>query len=1772
MGLWRKWRSAVTVVALFGAFLNQAWADDIGPRSEYARRLKNFESIQPHGDAPFGEQISAYTGDLSFTQADIVLEGKGPTISLARTTASPANSEYRITPHAFGNWMLSVPRIETLIQHDLTIPNPGSPGQQWIIANYNDPDRYARCTRFDRPMFLGPYPEAWNGMDLYIEDGGQQAVMRRATGNNLKPTMLNSQGNPIAFPAVTHDHWQIGCLENTSNGEAGEAFFVVSPDGTKYWFDYLDNVGAHTIKQMEEGVVLRQRRTLAIMYVSRIEDRFGNYLTYAYADGKLTSITASDGRKATIQWDSASPLVTSITLMPTSGQARTWQYHYINQTTEPELYEVILPDGTSRWRFEGIGNPLGSTPYPEFTECNIRTYDNSGTGYSDVTITHPSGLVGKFGRRSIVHGRSYLPSACHHAPPGVPDEFPYEEIPVLFRTPSLVRKEIYGPGVSSKVWTYKYPNAQGSTMEDACYAAGTCLATKLVEMTDPVGNVTKYLYSTRIGETEGKLLKTDYYQGASTLLRSEALIYASSAQGPYPSLLGSTMVDGGSNAAKDNRLTPLKIKTITQQGKVFKWEAKSFDVYANTIGVTRSSDLAAPNSQSDYTDYHHNLSLWAIGQVQRVRDSADGVTPGATVLQETVFDAATALPTSTYAFGQLKQSFTYYADGLLNTVKDALNHTYTFSNYKRGIAQRIDFPDTRFITASVDDFGQLTAVTDPLGNTTGYGYDVMGRMIAIDRPAGWTDTSISFAPSASPVYGLPGGHWRQTVSTGNKRTISYFDAMWRPVVVENYDAGNTSGTLSQSVTRYDGLGRTGFVSYPQRNLDPAVYNTWANPAVTPNALGTRTTYDALGRPLQVSQDAELGSPLLTQYQYLNGFQTRVTDPRLAVTTTSFQAFDRPSTDAPTIVQLPESVTTTISRDKFGKTQSITRSGPHAGGATLLTRSYVYDASHRLCRVNEPETGSSVTAYDAADNVAWSAAGMSIAGTGCGYEQVAAAARTTRSYDVMNRVTGVDYPVGTGDIAYTYDAAGNVATATAKGASSAQDVVWTYGARNTLGLPTSETLAVDGFSYTLQYGYDVQGTLRTLTYPDGRVVDYLPNALGQARQAGGYAGNVSYFPDGDIASYQYGNGITFAAQKNARALPNNLTYANSGLLYSQDLTYDANANLTNVTDLAPGTPSRSKTMGYDALNRLTSAAAPALWGTETYTYDALDNIRNITRGGVNNRFDYNALNRLTRIANAANEQTLHSYDYDSKGNVTERDGATLSFDEANRLLAYAGKGGYRYDAWARRVKRANGSGVTQSYYLYSQAGQMLFEHDLTTNKLTDYVYLGGKLVAKIAADAPIPALQAPELSNASSYTVSWTAISGATAYALEESINGGAWAQVYNGANLSWNAVGKAHGSQYAYRVRACTPSCGNYSVAVTVTVDLKPQSAPATSSPTYSDGPNYNVSWTAVAAATSYEVKQNGGAFYTGAALSKAVIGQPSGTYFYQARACNSYGCGPFGNTASTSVDLPPATAPVLSVPATNNTGSYTVSWSATTGATTYTLEESLNGGAWSVVQNSAALSWNASGKPNGNHAYRAKSCNPDGCSGYSANVVILVTYPPASAPGVSTPASSFNGSYTVSWTGVATATRYILQESFNGGAWTTRYDGAGGAYNATGHTDGSHAFRAQACNAGGCGPWSATATTQVELTPPTPVLSGYREIETEVRPPYIDWYISWSASAGATRYELDVQMMPSGTRGTTYQGPALSYHIGGHGSRTFWVRACRGVSNCSAWSGPLQL
>lgn len=799
------WLAVLAAVSctLFG----NARSEELAATMTYGENLKITQTIQPQGGAPFGEDINLYTGEVSFRNGDVVLEGTGPAISLIRESSSISNGLY--PPIPFGDWTLSIPRIETLTNAPLEALPLGAPGENWVMAAPGSPNRYARCSKIDIPYtthFLDkPW---WFGIELITETGERQPILKRLPGYTSKPTMPDPSGQ-TTYPIVTAQNWQIGCLSQTSNGQAGEGFFAVSPSGTKYWFDYLTGDRARTITENVEGFINKQPRMLGRMYVSRIEDRFGNWLSYQYTGDMLTAIIASDGRSVSIAWVPGKRLIDKITAQPAASQPRVWQYTYTELL--PSIFllsQVILPDLT-RWTFN-LHQSVSSMP-TDLSKCNIRGGLPVSSTPSTFSVSNPMGLTGSFTFRQTWHAHSYVSSSCRHATS--PPEFdPYEENPPLYFVWSLVGKEISGPGIAPQTWTYAYSPAEGSTTEDPCAATQTCMDRKWVDVIGPDGNRTRYTHGNRSNSTnDGQLLQTDAFQGAATLLRSDSYTYAAYNQGPWPASFGDSLTSIANRAL---HWMPLKTRTTSQQGVTFTWQVSSFDTFAQPTGETRSNTLGY--SRTDATAYYNDTAKWVLGQPASSTNTNTGL-----IESQTDYDS-NALPWKTYAFGKLQQTMTYNADGTLATVKDGNNNVTSFANWKRGIPQTITFADGTVKSAVVNDFGWIASVTDENAYTTSYSYDVMGRLTSTVYPGGdtpaWNTAVQTFAPEASAEFGLPAGHWKQVVSNGNARQETYFDALWRPVLERRYDAADPTGTLSEVVRRYDADGQPVFESYPTRGI------------------------------------------------------------------------------------------------------------------------------------------------------------------------------------------------------------------------------------------------------------------------------------------------------------------------------------------------------------------------------------------------------------------------------------------------------------------------------------------------------------------------------------------------------------------------------------------------------------------------------------------------------------------------------------------------------------------------------------------------------------------------------------------------------------------------------------------------------------------------------------------------------------------------------------------------------------------------------------------
>lgn len=1265
---------------------------------EYGKRIEATQRISALENGFAGESVSLYNGATSFSVTDIDVPGNSALpVRLVRRLAIELQPQDEIQPydsllHGAGNWEVEVPYMAATY--------PASMG--W---NAN------RCSGGSvPPTTMGPNGifwrvEVWQGISIHVPGRGDATALGL---NSQVP--VPSTGGPYRLTTTNRDMFD--CIPMKA-GLSGEGFRMTTTSGVRYYFDVgTTRAAAKLVKQIKPSgqlpfpVYLERNRYYLL--ASKIEDRFGNTVQFQYdASGHPTRIWSSDGRAITLVYSNGR-------LTSAISHGSTWQYQYDGSGN---LVAVVLPD-TSRWQYAYTGTLMPSAPppiYNLFKPWCQGTYSIIDDVFT-LTATHPGGAKASFQFENKRHYRSGV-HASECAQVGDPSDPSYDLlVPYYYDVMSLTQKTLSGPGLQSATWNYSYSGfAQlwGDHSQPPSYPCTTCTQSKTTTVTNPDGTSQRYLFGMVYQLNDGRLLQTDTLRADGSVIRTEASTYlsdAGAANQPFYGQYGNVL--GSAADPLTARVRPVVQTVTTEDGATFTTTVNNFDGYARVAKQTQSSSLGY--SRIVEASYYDHVGKWVLGQVALRK--INGISA-----DSTTYDAATALPLTYSHFGKLKQILAWNADGTLASVKDGNNHTTTLSNWKRGIPQSVGYADGTSESAGVNDAGWIAWVKDENGYTTNYGYDAMGRLASITYPSGddvaWNQTLLSFASVGSSEYGIPAGHWKQTIHTGNGYAVTYFDAMWRPLVSERYDSANKSATLSQTVNRYDAMGRKVFTSWPMNNLGSyAAANS-----------GIHTTFDALNRVTKVQQDSELGL-LTTTTQYLSGFQTRVTDPRGYATTTTYQAWGEPNTDYPDGVTAPEGQITVIMRDGFGKPLSITRTGV-AQGSPQITRYYVYDGYQQLCKRIDPETGATAFGYDAAGNLSWSAAGLNLPGTTTCDASAAygSGRRADRTYDARNRMTGLTFPDGIGNQSWVYSPDGLPRQVTTNNANGGSQVVnaYLYDKRRLL---TSESVSQPGwYTWALGYGYDANGHLASMVYPSGLTVAFAPNALGQPTQVGGYATGAHYSPDGSLAGFTYGNGIVRSVTRNVRGLPSAINDSGGGVTaLAQNYGYDAGGNPTTWNDAANSAQNRSMT--YDGLARLSGMNAAALGGTSSYGYDVLDNLRTRVRGGATTSFNYDVNNNRLISMSVPGQPTL-GLTWDAQGNLTAKGGQGYSFDYGNRLRYVNGRESYRYDGLGRRVLAWSWQLNQNILSMYDRAGQLVHQYNEREAGLQhDPLYLGSQLVA------------------------------------------------------------------------------------------------------------------------------------------------------------------------------------------------------------------------------------------------------------------------------------------------------------------------------------------------------------------------------------------------------------------------------------------------------------
>lgn len=905
----------IMLVALASSMPSQVCAEEA--YDNYDKLIQTGASLSSPGAALFGEQHNLYSGSIEFVQTDVELTGNDQLdVRVGRRfVVGDVNSGH------FKLWDLDIPQMHGVFG----LPGGNQQPDGWAVEAAKG-DAYKRCSLYRAPPTYenqGGFfaaSEYWQGNFAYLPGRGDQEFL-------LAGSQAHRPNDARSYPIVLKDGGAIRCLSSldgaSESGAQGEGFELVDTEGTVYTFNHMvsrtynalhksdpapgartaaastQSVGGGLIQPMV-GVNYNLQRREYLIYPTKVTDRFGNSVSYQWNPSdpwQLLAIVASDGRRLELAYSSSDArLVTSV-----RAGSRVWNYGYGANTDT-----VTLPDG-SAWQFDLVDFSRARVAYSGAPGCdNIRPWGRSAVG----TIVAPTGARAEYAINSTLMGRSWVPRQCHIYEG-------YSETPYQYYGMALTSKTLSGPGLPAQglTWSYDYgvPNSCWSSAEsnrpaDAVVCTAGSPTTRTVASISPDGTASRYVFGNRFRENEGLLLQTDLGWDGASALRTEIREYAPSDAAPYAAHNSGPVGSYGDNtvAAKPR---PLRQVTTIESGHQLVWRVATdcgqtcFDEFARPTRVERFSPW---HSRTDETTYYDDRTAWVLGQVASLRNLQTGI------ITMRVDYAANAKPATEWINGKVDAAYAYSADGTIASITDGRGNATSLSHWRRGIPQSVKHADGATKSSVVDEWGWIRQVTDENGFTTSYDYDMMGRLSSISYPANddvaWNTTTQRFEQIGGDEYGIPAGHWRQTSATGNAVQVTYYDALWRKLLIREYDAG-ASGTLRASRFAYDHEGRNVFASYPGSSESVST--------------GVWTDYDALGRQTVVSQDSELGL-LTTTTEYLPGIQTRVTNPRGAQTISGYQVFDEPKYDAPVWIHHAEGAQTTIDRDVFGKPVRIIR--------------------------------------------------------------------------------------------------------------------------------------------------------------------------------------------------------------------------------------------------------------------------------------------------------------------------------------------------------------------------------------------------------------------------------------------------------------------------------------------------------------------------------------------------------------------------------------------------------------------------------------------------------------------------------------------------------------------------------------------------------------------------------------------------------------------------------------------------------------------------------
>ncbi|HET9217610.1 MAG TPA: RHS repeat-associated core domain-containing protein, partial [Terriglobia bacterium] len=621
---------------------------------------------------------------------------------------------------------------------------------------------------------------------------------------------------------------------------------------------------------------------------------------------------------------------------------------------------------------------------------------------------------------------------------------------------------------------------------------------------------------------------------------------------------------------------------------------------------------------------------------------------------------------------------------------------------------------------------------DQSGLSTTFGYDAYGRQRVVDV-AGMRTAETFFDDENRTVLIKED---LRAFRDGLLQTSTRRDQLGRVDLVRTSDGTPLSplgddGIKSRTLYRTFEGGTAVIASTPYRSTsDPTL--EWT---CTHKDQSGRVVFSAIfngpASPADCQTSANRSALTVTDYHSGSGTpRTRITDP-------AGRSVDRYADALGRLVAVVEdplglAYVTAYQYDTLDNLISATQI---EGNVTQL-REFAYTSLGRLKTTFNPESGTIEYTYrDSGDLLT---------------RQDTRGHTTTFSYDDLHRVVEKTFSNdgdSTPDAFYEYHLAGPCVGKLKSVTSETSSM--SYNTCDDLGRVLSHTqFIVGGGFFDFAYTYWLNGALKTMKYPSGRMVNFdVDDAARGARvytdekvYADLTASTTPYTADGRIAQFKLGNKLWETREHRTPGIPTVLklgTTESAGDKLELQYNYAAAANNGNLIShvVRRGSTSWAQTYEYDDLNRLVCAteavaAAPLTscssgnsW-RQTFGYDRFGN-RWVSSSTGFSLEDVHELVAETTIDKARNR--LFGSTYDEAGNQTLFTPWSLSYDAENRLIAATspnnGSSWFTYDGDGRRIKKVVATPDLQTtFYVYDASGRLAAEYStLPPQAETTYLF-------------------------------------------------------------------------------------------------------------------------------------------------------------------------------------------------------------------------------------------------------------------------------------------------------------------------------------------------------------------------------------------------------------------------------------------------------------------